>query len=135
VSNADRTTLQIAEEATFGTAPASNYLKSRFTSESLTRETTTTNSATIRPDRNIEDVVRTGCSASLELTSEFDLSTNMELDLMEAAVGAASSSVIVATVVDVNSGSDEFDVLAYNAAPGQVANRPTESTRPKGTRR
>lgn len=117
MSNADRTTLQIAEEATFGTAPASNYLKSRFTSESLTRETTTTNSATIRPDRNIEDVVRTGCSASLELTSEFDLSTNMELDLMEAAVGAASSSVIVATVVDVNSGSDEFDVLAYNAAP------------------
>ena len=118
MSNADRTNLQIKKETSFGVAATSAFELMRFTSETLTRETSTTNSATIRPDRNIEDVVRTSVNATLALSQEMDIqsvtSKNGQL-LQIAAVGAAAATPVSTTVFD-QSGSNEFSLEAYNAA-------------------
>ncbi len=117
MSNADRTTVQIAEESTFGTASASgsDYKKVRFTSESLTRDTSTTTSAVIRPDRQVEDVVRTSVGASCELAQEMDLSLTIERSILEASMGAASAGLITPTVFDQADGAQAFSLEVYDA--------------------
>ena len=99
MANADRTQIQIGKEGAgvngstgFGVAPTSAFELVRFTSESLTRETNTTNSAIIRSDRNVEDVVRTSISSSCELVMEMELPATGKVtrQLISAAVGHAA---------------------------------------------
>lgn len=96
MANADRTQLQIAKEAagSFGTNPGSGFEFVRFTSESLTRETSTTTSAIIRSDRNVEDVVRTSISSSCELSQELELPATGKIarTMISAAVGHADDN-------------------------------------------
>lgn len=114
MSNADRTTLQIVEESTFGTKPGSGFEKVRFTSESIARTTSVANSALIRDDRNIADVVRTNVSASGDIGQEFSVpDSGIQADLLEASIGAASQTAVTATVV--NSAAD-FDLHAFDAS-------------------
>ena len=120
MSNSDRTTIQIAEEATFGTAPSSGYEIARFTGETMGRDTGTTNSGTIRSDRNVEDVVRTTVEGNCELSQEMDLSTGIQLKLLAASVGGeiveeggtASDNELLSG----SGASDEWLWKAYNAS-------------------
>lgn len=62
MSDADRINVAYVEETTFGvtpSGPAPTLQNVRLTSESLKQATTTVSSAEIRPDRQINDVVRT----------------------------------------------------------------------------
>ena len=101
MSDSDRVSIQIGKEGAngssgFGVAPTSAYEATRFTSESLTGDTSSTNSASIRPDRNVEDVVRTSVSANCELAQEMDLNfrkpdgtASIALELMAATLGTS----------------------------------------------
>lgn len=98
MSDSDRVAIQIGKEGEngstgFGSAPTSAYESTRFTSESLTGETSSTTSAALRSDRNVEDVVRTSITGSCELSQEMDLNfrqsdgtLSITAELMAAAV-------------------------------------------------
>ena len=115
MSNADRTTLQIVEESTFGTKPGSGFEKVRFTSESLNRSTSTANSAMIRDDRNIADVVRTNVMANGDIGQEFSVpDSGIQGDLLEASIGAASQTTVTATVLNTTA---VMNLHVYDASP------------------
>lgn len=130
MSNSDRTTVQIAKEASgsFGTPPTSGFEPVRFTSESLGRETATTNSATIRSDRNVEDVVRSTVEGSCELSQEMDLSGHIQFQLLAASIngtlvenfGTYAESALASAV----SSSDNWVWHSYNASP--ASNTPVQ---------
>lgn len=117
MSNADRTTLQIVEETVaFGTKPASGFEKIRFTNESINRTTSTANSAMIRDDRNIADVVRTNVVAQGDIGQEFSVpDSGIQADLLEAAIGAASQTAVTPTVVNT---ATTLNIHTYDASPG-----------------
>lgn len=71
MSDTNRVQLSIKNEGTYGTPPsAATYNILRYTSESLHQETQTMESAEVRADRNIVDVMRSSFSASGDIAFE-----------------------------------------------------------------
>ena len=76
MTDTNRVSLYLLEETTWGTTPSSGAWETlRFTGESLTLNVDTANSAEIRSDRNIEDIIRTGENVSGDINFEFSHET------------------------------------------------------------
>lgn len=85
----DQVQLAIAKETTYGEqVTGSNLQLLRFTSESLTQEQSTTQSAEIRPDRQVSDVIRTNVNGGGDLA--FELSYGSYDVLLKSALMADS---------------------------------------------
>lgn len=102
MSNANRVKLAFVEEETFGvTRTNANLQILRYNSESLKHDIATTISEELRSDRQISDIVRTGVSASGDIS--FELSYGSHDELLKAALLASSweaeKRVRVATTV------------------------------------
>ena len=102
MSNANRVKLAFVEEETFGvTRTNANLQILRYNSESLKHDIDTTISEELRSDRQISDIVRTGVSASGDIS--FELSYGSHDELLKAALLASSweaeKRVRVATTV------------------------------------
>lgn len=96
---ADRIQLGFVEESTYGVNPTgSNLQKLRITAESLAKSTNTTQSAEIRPDRQVSDVIRTGIS--VEGGFDFELSYGSFDKLIAAALFSADFGSVVVIVDD-----------------------------------
>ncbi len=93
MSDADRLAVLFKEEALFGVAPGGTYEELRLTSESLGQDTATQESAEIRPDRQISDIVRTNVNAAGDVA--FELSYGAFDLLLEAALLSADWSSVV----------------------------------------
>jgi hypothetical protein len=73
MTDTNRVSLYVLEEATWGTTPASGaFQELRYTGESLVYNVETASSSQIRSDRNVSDVVRTQASTSGDV--QFELS-------------------------------------------------------------
>jgi len=98
-ATANRVLLSFIEESTYGTTPSGSLQEIRMTGESLKGDTQTTNSAEIRDDRMISDVLRTMVSASGDI--QFELSYGSFDSFLEAALRSADwtteATVISAT--------------------------------------
>ena len=77
MTDTNRVSLYLLEETTtWGTTPSSGAWETlRFTGESLTLNVDTANSAEIRSDRNVEDIIRTGENVSGDINFEFSHGT------------------------------------------------------------
>ena len=81
MSDSNLASIAIAAESTFGTAPTTGFKTFRYTGESLNYNISNTQSAQIRADRNVNELVRTDASASGDLN--FELSYGTLDDLLE----------------------------------------------------
>jgi len=101
--------LAYAEETTsYGVAETGNYTRFRFTGESLGQETETSQSEEIRNDRQIADIVRTGISASGDVSVE--MSYGAHDDLLEAGLLSADWIAEVAVITaDANTSASSAD--------------------------
>ena len=90
MSDSNLVSVAIAAESTFGTAPTSGYKFLRYTGESLQYNINNTQSAEIRNDRNVSDMVRTDASASGDLN--FELTYGTFDDLLEGVMCGTFSS-------------------------------------------
>jgi len=81
-------------ESTFGTTPAGNLKVLRMTGETFKADTNTTNSAEIRDDRMVADVLRTMVSASGDI--QFELSYGTYDDFFAAALMSSGFATSVA---------------------------------------
>ena len=84
MSDSNLASIAIAAEATFGTAPTTGYKFIRYTGESIVHNITNTQSAEIRNDRNVSDMVRTDASNSGDLN--FELTYGNLDDLLEGVM-------------------------------------------------
>ena len=93
MSDTNLVSVAIAAESTFGTAPTTGYKFLRYTGESLQFNINNTQSAEIRNDRNVSDMVRTDASVSGDLN--FELTFGTFDDLLEGVMcGAYSTHVL-----------------------------------------
>ena len=83
MSDADRVNMAIIEEATFGTTPATNMDRLRFTSENLSMATETVQSAEISNDRQVKGVIRTN------IRGAGDINVELSYDVIDAFLQAA----------------------------------------------
>lgn len=90
MSNADRVLMSYVAESTFGTTPNSALNELRMTGESLGQDTTTVNSAEIRDDRQIAEVIRSDIGVSGDINLELSYGTYD--DLMQYALYSAGWS-------------------------------------------
>jgi len=81
MSDSNLASIAIAAESTFGTSPTTGFKTFRYTGESLNYNISNTQSAQIRADRNVNELVRTDASASGDLN--FELSYGTLDDLLE----------------------------------------------------
>ena len=81
MSDSNLASIAIAAESTFGTSPTTGFKTFRYTGESLNYNISNTQSAQIRADRNVNELVRTDASASGDLN--FELSYGTIDDLLE----------------------------------------------------
>ena len=81
MSDSNLSSIAIAAESTFGTAPTTGFKTFRYTGESLNFNISNTQSAQIRADRNVNELVRTDASSSGDLN--FELSYGTLDDLLE----------------------------------------------------
>ena len=93
MSDSNLTSIAIAAESTFGTAPSTGYKFLRYTGESLAYNINNSQSAEIRNDRNVSDMVRTDASAAGDINFELTFATFD--DLLEGVLcGAVSSDTL-----------------------------------------
>ena len=90
MSDSNLTSIAIAAESTFGTAPSTGYKFLRYTGESLAYNINNSQSAEIRNDRNVSDMVRTDASAAGDINFELTFATFD--DLLEGVLCGAFSS-------------------------------------------
>jgi len=107
MSDANRMTLAYIEESTFGVIePANPTMQDlRFTSESLRQDTNSTESAEIRADRQIADVIRTGISGAGDISIEYSYSAFddfFEAGLLSAVWTTESQDIAGANTVSVD---------------------------------
>jgi hypothetical protein len=79
MSDANQVRVSYAKESTYGTAPTGSYQIVRQTGETLRMDTGTTNSAEIRSDRQIADVVRNSFVGAGDLNIEFPYGAHDDL--------------------------------------------------------
>jgi len=81
VSTADTSFSELlyCEETTIGTNPSSALTKVRFTGESLTFNSDTTDSQEIRSDRLVPDLIRTATSTSGDVNVEMSYGAHDDL--------------------------------------------------------
>lgn len=106
-ATSNRVLLSYVEESTFGITPNSALQEIRMTGESLKGDTTTTNSAEIRDDRMISDVLRTMVAASGDIN--FELSYGSFDDFMVAALrsaGWSTGEAVITTSTDLTFASN-----------------------------
>jgi len=82
MSNSSNTQVRIAKEVTFNTTPAVAFDNINVTSETLSTNTSTSNSEFIRADGNIAGVIRTGQGIGGDLNTELQFSDEQD-DLLE----------------------------------------------------
>ena len=91
MTDTNRVSLYLLEESTWGTTPSSGAWETlRFTGESLSLNVDTANSAEIRADRNVEDIIRTGENVSGDIN--FELSHGTYDSLLEGLMMSSFSS-------------------------------------------
>ena len=91
MTDTNRVSLYLLKETTWGTTPASGAWETlRFTGESLALNVDTANSAEIRADRNVEDIIRTGENVSGDIN--FELSHGSYDSLLEGLMMSTFSS-------------------------------------------
>lgn len=96
-ADADRISISYVEESTWGETPATPTLKAlRLTSESLSMETSTENSAELRIDRQKSDTIRTAIEAQGDLA--FELSYASYDDMLASALFASAWSAPVSAI-------------------------------------
>lgn len=106
-ATANRVLLSYIEESTYGTTPSGNLQEIRMTGESLKGDTQTTNSAEIRDDRMISDVLRTMVSASGDI--QFELSYGSFDDFLVAALrssGWTTEEAVISASTDITFASN-----------------------------
>lgn len=101
MSNADQIQVAVLEEVTWGVTPSANFQLMRVTSESLSQETSTANSAELRPDRQLAGIVRTNVTAGGEMAIEFSYGTFDEL-LAAGLFAAAWIAEVTVTLTDLS---------------------------------
>lgn len=114
MSNADRVGLAYVEETEFGTTPsgpAPTLQDLRFTSESLAQTTSSVQSAEIRADRQVTDVIRTAIGAQGDLGVELSYGAQDELFEFALQSSGFSSPVTIGpiTTVDADSADNSFN--------------------------
>jgi Phage tail tube protein len=87
MSDTSRSQLYFAKESTYGVAPTGAFTALRFTGESLQHNQDTIESAEIRADRQVSDVVRNSISATGDIN--FELSYGTFDEFLAAALGSA----------------------------------------------
>ena len=112
MGDADRVGLAFKEETVFGTVPAGNPAIDdlRFTGETLAQETTSVESAEIRDDRQISDVIRTSIQAGGDVN--FEMSYDAYDEFLAAALQSAawSSAVTVGPAATISATApDQID--------------------------
>ena len=102
MSDTNRVSLGYMLESTFGTIPAATDLEEvRYTSESLTSDTSSTVSAEIRSDRQNTDVIRTNVTAGGDINCE--LSYGAHDVFMQAVLGGTWSSALAISASTISS--------------------------------
>jgi hypothetical protein len=114
MSDADRIKVSYVAETTWGTTPTSPTLQDvRLTGEAISMETSTEDSAEIRPDRQKSDTIRTAIQAGGDLN--FEMSYGTYDDFMKAALFASDWS---SQVTDVSSDVGVAAVASGNKYTG-----------------
>ena len=93
MSDSNLASIAIAAESTFGTSPTTGFKSFRYTGESLNYNISNTQSAQIRADRNVNELVRTDASASGDLN--FELSYGTLDDLLEGLLCSTWASDVL----------------------------------------
>ena len=123
-ADASSADLAYAEETTaYAQAETGNYTRFRFTGETLKQDTTTVISEEIRNDRQVADIIRTGLSASGDVSVE--MSYGAHDDLFEAGLLSADWIAEVSidaadTTISASTTDDSFNHAtgwANNATP------------------
>ena len=105
MADTNTTSLAIVAESTFGTTPSNGFKFVRATGESLNFNINNTQSAEIRADRNVQDIIRTDASASGDIN--FELSFGAFDDLLEGLMCADYSSDVLVNGITAKSFSIE----------------------------
>jgi hypothetical protein len=127
MANSNQVGLAIWEESTFGTLPVAQDLASvRFTSESLSKRTSSSISQELRTDRQIADIVRTSIGAGGSIEGEFSYGSaagvSSAQDLLIEAALQSVDWVAAVTNAGTYSGSAN-SITGTNVSVGIVAGR------------
>lgn len=110
MSDTNRVRAAFLAESVFGVPVSSGLNEIRYTSDSLKQDTNVTNSAEIRSDRQIVDVVRTSFSVSGDIGVELSYAAHdvwMQYGLMSA--GWSSAVTVTATTISAAAADNSFN--------------------------
>lgn len=121
MSDANRIRIAYKAETVYGTVPASSSLPEvRLTGESLKQDTQSENSAEIRRDRQIAEVVRTNIAVSGDINFEFSATTFVDF-LQWTLQSAGWSTVITVTASTISASSVDNSINDSAAGFGSLA--------------
>ena len=119
-SDTNRVALSFVEEVTFGTSPTTAQTSMRYSSESLAGTQGTAQSAEIRSDRQIVDIIKTSGGSAGDINAELHLGGSINTLLKSAlqTSGATSEDATSSLTLDVTSGTGTYDSGATSITSG-----------------